>query len=148
MPAFNYFPATYQPYQQNLYQPQYPQIQQPVQQVTQTGMLWVGNEQEAVSYPVAPNNAVALWDSSRPCVYLKQTDASGKPTLKIYDLQERTQNAPVSAGRNDSSTDIVYALKSDTDAISREIEAIKSEVKNFKKEMSRNRKKEVEDDDE
>ena len=147
MPAFNYFPATYQPYQQNLYQPQYPQIQQ-TQQMAQNGILWVSSEQEAFAYPVAPNSCVVLWHSSQPILYLKQADASGKPTLKIYDLQERTQNAPVSAGRNESSNDIVYALKSDTDAISREIEAIKSEVKNFKKEMSRNRKREVEDDDE
>ena len=30
----------------------------------------------------------------RPTVYLKQADASGKPTLKIYDLVERTETAP------------------------------------------------------
>ena len=135
MPAFNYFPATYQPYQQNLYQPQYPQIQQ-TQQMTQNGILWVSSEQEAFAYPVAPNSCVVLWHSSQPILYLKQADASGKPTLKIYDLQERTQNAPVSAGRNESSNDIVYALKSDTDAISRECEAIKTEIKSIKKKLN------------
>lgn len=147
MPAYNYYPATYQPFQQSMYQPQYPQIQQPVQQTVQSGMLWVGNEQEAVSYPVAPNNAVALWDSSRPCVYLKQTDASGKPTLKVYELKE-LQNGSQSASESREIKNTEYALKSDTDAISREIEAIKSEVKNFKRELNKNKRKEVDDDDE
>ena len=43
---------------------------------------------------VAPNAAVALWDSTAPTVYLKQADASGKPTLKVYDLVERLASAP------------------------------------------------------
>ena len=43
---------------------------------------------------VAPNAAVALWDSTAPAVYLKQADASGKPTLKVYDLVERLASAP------------------------------------------------------
>ena len=34
-----------------------------------------------------------MWDSTAPTVYLKQADASGKPTLKIYDLVERTETA-------------------------------------------------------
>ena len=72
------------------YQPYY----QPYQQ--QSGMLWVSNEQEAYTYPVAPNAAVALWDSSRPTVYIKQADASGRPTVKILDYTERTASASVS----------------------------------------------------
>lgn len=40
-------------------------------------------------YPVAPNNAVVLWDSGSPVIYLKQADASGKPTMKTFDLVER-----------------------------------------------------------
>ena len=51
---------------------------------------------EAANYPVAPNNAVTLWDSNSPVVYLKQADASGKPSMKTYDLVERTQR-PVQA---------------------------------------------------
>lgn len=45
---------------------------------------------------IAPNAAVALWDSTAPTVYLKQADASGKPSLKIYDLVERSQTPPAS----------------------------------------------------
>ena len=95
-PYYGYQP--YQPYQppmadqlmqlrQNQYQPnmqQVPQQQSP-------SIVWVQNEMEAANYLVAPNSAVTLWDSNSPVVYLKQADASGKPSMKIYDLVERSQ---------------------------------------------------------
>ena len=69
-----------------------PMMQQPMPQSQPTGgVQWVSGEQEARGYLIAPNSAVALWDSSAPVVYLKQADASGKPTLKAYDLVERTE---------------------------------------------------------
>lgn len=92
-PYYGYQP--YQPYQppmadqlaqlrQNQFQPIQPQQAQP-------SIVWVQNEMEAANYLVAPNSAVTLWDSNSPVVYLKQADASGKPSMKIYDLVERTQ---------------------------------------------------------
>lgn len=77
----NYPYSGYQP----VYQPTVQQNQLPAQQT----MIWVNNEREAEAYPVAPNNAVTLWDSSSPVVYLKKADASGRPTLTAYDLVER-----------------------------------------------------------
>lgn len=92
----------YQPYQ--MYQPpmadqlmqlrqnQYqPNMQQAPQQQPSPSIVWVQNEMEAANYLVAPNSAVTLWDSNAPVVYLKQADASGKPSMKVYDLVERTQ---------------------------------------------------------
>lgn len=71
------------------------QIPQALQNpVAQSGVQWVSGEQEARNWMIAPNAAVALWDSSAPTVYLKQADASGKPTLKVYDLVERLASAP------------------------------------------------------
>ena len=101
-PYYGYQP--YQPYQppmadqlmqlrQNQYQPNMQQV--PQQQVAPS-IVWVQNEMEASNYLVAPNSAVTLWDSNAPVVYLKQADASGKPSMKIYDLVERTQR-PVQA---------------------------------------------------
>ena len=95
-PYYGYQP--YQPYQppmadqlmqlrQNQYQPN---MQQGPQQ-TQSSMIWVSSEQDAFNYLIAPNSAVTLWDSNSPVVYLKQADASGKPSMKIYDLVERSQ---------------------------------------------------------
>ena len=69
---------------------------QQVPQQTQSSMIWVSSEQDAFNYLIAPNSAVTLWDSNSPVVYLKQADASGKPSMKIYDLVERSQR-PVQA---------------------------------------------------
>ena len=82
---------------QNQFQPmQQPQQFQPQQNPPAPSIVWVQNEMEAANYLVAPNSAVTLWDSNAPVVYLKQADASGKPSMKIYDLVERTQR-PVQA---------------------------------------------------
>ena len=98
-PYFNpYYPqpmpdSLMQMRQQQMMQPMQQPMSQPVQQnpIAQGGVQWVNGEQEARGYLIAPNSAVALWDSSAPTVYLKQSDASGKPTLKIYDLVERAE---------------------------------------------------------
>ena len=75
--------------QQQMMQPAPPPVPQNL--VATSGVQWVSSEQEARGYLIAPNSAVALWDSTAPTVYLKQADASGKPTLKIYDLVERAE---------------------------------------------------------
>lgn len=135
-----YFPTTYQPYQ--MYQQ--PQYQQPAQQQPQTSIIWVSGEQEAQSYPVAPNNAVALWDSNGAAIYLKQADASGKPSIKAFDLVERTQSA--SAGVSPAGgKDAPFATKSELDALAGSVEALKGDLAKIRKAVKR---KEVEDDDE
>ena len=104
MSNYPYYYQPYQPYQppmadqlmqlrQNQYQPN---MQQVPQQQAAPSIVWVQNEMEAANYLLAPNSAVTLWDSNAPVVYLKQADASGKPSMKIYDLVERTQR-PVQA---------------------------------------------------
>lgn len=128
--AYNYFPATYQPYQpvyqQASYQPTY---QQPVQQ--QNGIIWVSGDAEAEAYPIAPNSAVRLWHSNLPVVYFKAADASGKPTLKAYDLVERIQKP---SGGVSAATDIgaTYATKSELEAVSAALAALKKEVREGK----------------
>jgi hypothetical protein len=100
--AFNpYYQNPYypQPMPDNLMQMRQQQMMQPApppvpqNPVATGGVQWVSSEQEARGYLIAPNSAVALWDSTAPTVYLKQADASGKPTLKIYDLVERIETA-------------------------------------------------------
>lgn len=109
-PTYYYPQGYYQPpladqltqYRQQQYQPMQPAPQmqptpQPQAQGQGQSIIWVQNEQEAYNYLVAPNSAVALWDSNSPVIYLKQADASGKPTMKIYDLVERTAQLPQAA---------------------------------------------------
>ena len=108
MPNYPYYYQPYQPYQppmadqlmqlrQNQYMPMQNMQQVPQQsQQTQSSMIWVPSEQDAINYIVAPNTAVAIWNSNLPVVYLKQADASGKPSMITYDLVERSQR-PVQA---------------------------------------------------
>lgn len=87
--AYNYYqPMGYAP---QTYAPQMPNPQPQLQQAAyaNTGIVWVNDYNEAAMYPIAPNAAVALWDKNNPCIYLKQADSTGKPSLKIYDLVER-----------------------------------------------------------
>lgn len=97
---FQQFPNYQQQMSQPPMQPTPPQQQQP------SGMIWVSSQMEAESYLMAPNSAVTLWDSNSATVYLKQTDASGKPTMKIYDLVERARTpvAPIPAVPNNGIT--------------------------------------------
>lgn len=121
---YQYYP-TYQPYQ---YQPPVPdhlaQLRQQYQPQQQQGqsIVWVSGEQEAMGYLVAPNSAVALWDSTQPVIYLKQADASGKPSIKIYDLVERTAaRTPVN---NANTPKVEYVTRDEFNALAAKFEAL------------------------
>jgi len=130
------YPNFYNPYPQQMYQPpmqdqlsqlrqgQYQQMQQAPQQGGNP-IVWVGNEWEAANYLVAPNSAVALWDSNAPVIYFKQADASGKPTMKIYDLVERTA-APRTASAAPQNTAVEYVTRQEFEALSARMEALTS----------------------
>ena len=142
--AFNpYYQTPYypQPMPDNLMQMRQQQMMQPApppvpqNPVATGGVQWVSSEQEARGYLIAPNSAVALWDSTAPTVYLKQSDASGKPTLKIYDLVERAEtpsNAPQKPG-------VEFVTREEFDRLA----ALVREIKGKKK-----RKVEEDEDDE
>ena len=106
---------------QNQFQPmQQPQQFQPQQNPPTPSIVWVQSEQEALNYLVAPNSAVTLWDSNSPVVYLKQADASGKPSMKVYDLVERnsrTAQTPVAPGVEYATKDELAALAARLDAL-------------------------------
>ena len=131
--AYNpYFPVNYYPY--------YPQTQQ-TQPTAQSGIIWVSGESEASMYPIAPNNAVALWQKDGKTVYLKSADATGKPNMIIYDLIERTESpsdgvSPVGDKRPDYVTKddlsaVLSAVKGYDDTIGgirAEIDALKADM--------------------
>lgn len=108
----------------HLRQAAYPQPQQTAQQTAP--IIWVPNSQAAENYMVAPNNAVVLWDSSAPVIYLKQCDASGKPTLKTYDLVERTEGNQ--SQKLDDNNDEINKIKNEIASIKSEIEKIQTEM--------------------
>lgn len=115
---------------QNQLQPmQQPQQFQPQQNPPASSIVWVQSEQEALNYLVAPNSAVTLWDSNSPVVYLKQADASGKPSMKIYDLVERNSR-PVQAT---AAPAVEYAPLSRLEALEAKIEALTAQKPASKK---------------
>lgn len=153
----NYMPNYYQPMQNmiqpmnqpmQMNQPSIPQNNQqfqippqnpsPVQPTNQNqpGIIWVPSEQAANEYLVAPNNAVALWDSNNPVIYLKQADASGKPHMTIYDLVERTQanRSPTAASMHPA---MEYVTRDEFNALAARLDAITSPKTTSKKSTSK-----------
>nr|DAT93484.1 MAG TPA: hypothetical protein [Caudoviricetes sp.] len=135
-----YYPPPMQDNLMQMRQMQQPQmqpqmLQAPQNPVAQSGVQWVAGEQEARNWMIAPNAAVALWDSSAPTVYLKKADASGKPSLTIYDLVERTET-PRTATQEKG---VEFVTRKEFDALA----ALVGELKGKKK-----RKVEEEEDDE
>ena len=118
----NYYNGGYFPQYQNgavhdmlnQYKGQYQQMpmQQPmVQQMqipTQTNdMIWVLNENEATSYPVAPNNSVVLWDKNEPIIYVKSVNNQGMPSMRVLYFEERnatSSNSPKNAPKTHECT--------------------------------------------
>jgi hypothetical protein len=121
---------------QNMQQP----LQQPMQtnsapmqipaQPTNDTLLWVLNENEASSYPVAPNNSVVLWDKNQKTFYIKTANAQGIPSMQVYDFTERidnTQETPLNAPKTHKCTcGDKFVTKDQFEALQGKIEALES----------------------
>lgn len=94
----------------------------------QNSVQWVSSEMEARNYLVAPNSAVALWDSSAPRVYLKQADASGKPIFKAYDLVERA-DAPTMPPAPLQDAAVKYVTRDEFDALAASVRELAGKKK-------------------
>lgn len=57
-------------------------------QPNSNAIIWVQGEAGAKSYLVAPNSAVLLMDSDAMRFYMKSADASGIPSLRIFEYNE------------------------------------------------------------
>lgn len=89
-------------------------------------MLWVLGQNEAESYPVAPNCQVVLWDKNAPTIYVKSMSANGVPNMRTLDFVERTetpQNMPVGNAENLSDK---YVAIDEFNAVRAEIEDLRS----------------------
>ena len=131
------------------YQQPMPQQMQPVQttQLPTNDFLWVLNENEATSYPVAPNNTVTLWDKNLPTIYIKSVNAQGVPSMRILDFTERaataskTPSAPSFNSPNNFVTlDSFNALKGDVEALRGKLDELNA------KPVAKSKKVEVEND--
>lgn len=134
--AYNYYqPSGYVPmYAANYNQMQGQQMQtpQPNPAASNAGMIWVDGYNEAAMYPVAPNAAVALWDKSAASIYLKKADATGRPSIQIFDLVERKE-APQAASDAQGG---VYATKAALASVESTVEEIKHSLDEMRLKMA------------
>ena len=153
-----YRPTYYDPVQQSQMGQFNQQFQQPMGQPMQNAQmpmqgqptndfLWVLNENEATSYPVAPNNTVILWDKNLPTVYIKSVNAQGVPSMRVLDFTERTATAqkqpvsgPFGSANNFVTIDSFNALKGDVEALRGKLDELNA------KPVTKSKKAEVEND--
>lgn len=153
-----YRPTYYDPVQQSQmgqYNPQYQQpmaqpmqnAQMPMQGQPTNDFLWVLNENEATSYPVAPNNTVILWDKNLPTVYIKSVNAQGVPSMRVLDFTERTATAqkqpvsgPFGSANNFVTIDSFNALEAKFSALEGKVEELRPKT------SAKTKKVEVEND--
>ena len=151
-----YRPTYYDPVQQNPMGQFNQQFQQPMGQPMQQApmqtqptndFLWVLNENEATSYPVAPNNTVTLWDKNLPTIYIKSVNAQGVPSMRVLDFVERTATSPATpvgatfnSPNNFVTLDSFNALKGDVEALMGKLDELNA------KPVAKSKKTEVEND--
>lgn len=87
-------------------------------------IIWVLNENEADSYPVAPNRSVVLFDKSSPTIYIKTMSSTGVPSKRILDFTERAE-APVKAPNStETITPDKYVTREDFNALKGDFERL------------------------
>ena len=135
-----------QQFQQNMGQPMQ-NAQIPMQGQPTNDFLWVLNENEATSYPVAQNNTVTLWDKNLPTIYIKSVNAHGVPSMRVLDFVERTSTnstPPVGTAFNSTNNfvtiDSFNALKGDVEALRCKLDELNA------KPVAKSKKTEVEND--
>ena len=92
----NYFPATYMSnYYPQVAQPQQmtptnnvPSTYQPQVAQPQSAINWVQGIAGAKAFFVPPNSSALLMDSESDTFFLKSSDASGMPSLRIFQYTE------------------------------------------------------------
>ena len=121
--------------------------QAPMQTQPTNDFLWVLNENEATSYPVAPNNTVTLWDKNLPTIYIKSVNAQGVPSMRVLDFVERSSvSHSQPAGTVFNSPNNFVTLDS-FNALEAKLQALEGKVEELKpKTNSKTKKMEVESD--
>lgn len=151
-----YRPTYYDPVQQNPMGQFNQQYQQPMAQPMQNAQmpmqgqptndfLWVLNENEATSYPVAPNNTVTLWDKNLPTIYIKSVNAQGVPSMRVLDFVERTATSPTPPVGTDFNSPNNFVTLDSFNALKGDVEALRGKLDELNaKPVSKSKKTEVE----
>jgi hypothetical protein len=112
-------PGTY-PAQQYMSAVQQMQPQQ--SQSQNNGIIWVQGQEGAKGYQLPPNSNVILMDSGGSYFYIKTTDASGMPQMRMFSFTEVTNQLPSSA---DTGVDVSQFVTHD------ELNKLKDDLGNY-----------------
>ena len=102
-------------------------------------MIFVLGQNEAESYPVAPNATVTMWDKNQKTFYIKTANAQGIPSMQIYDFTQRIENAPKSPTEHVCKCGNDFIPKSELNAINGKFDDISGKIEELEhkiKEMS------------
>lgn len=103
------------------YMPQQGTAFQAYPQSVPAGLIWVQGEAGAKSYLVSPGATVALWDSEAQVIYLKSSDASGLPSMKVLDYTIR--------GGQPLNQNLEYAKREDLERLAQRVAEIQKSLK-------------------
>ena len=111
------------------------QYQQMPQQTND--LIFVLGQNEAESYPVAPNNIVTLWDKNNPTIYIKSANAQGVPSIRILDFVERVPNGSKMPEKHICQCGDKFVTKEQFEALEGKFDEIKGIVDGMKAKPSR-----------
>lgn len=111
--------------------------QQPQQQDER---IWVQNRGAADSYLMAPNSFVRLWDSQRPVFYEKRSDASGRPSMEVYEYKQMVVEENLQPVGNSDRLDAIERRLAALEGRQHESDADDSTVPSVPKSVSRRSK--------
>ena len=100
--------------------------QAPQQQMQNNSMIWVQGEEGMKSYHVGPNTTIPLWDSENQTIYLKSTDAMGRPTVKYIDYTVKEEQ------KSASEPNAEYVTKNEFNRLSSQLSDIANQLKQLK----------------
>ena len=119
---------------QNQFAQPYQAPMQPPPMATPTpnnDMIFVLGQNEAESYPVAPNATVTMWDKNQKTFYIKTANAQGIPSMQIYDFTERVQTPSNSPTEHVCTCGDKYATKEQLNALQGKIQDILCRLSNL-----------------
>lgn len=145
MPGYPVYQQQYPAYQdrlsqlQNQYQQTIPQYQQ---QPANQGLLWVQGVEGAKSYLVAPNTTVLLMDADAQRFYLKSTDGTGIPNLRMFEYSEVTQSASQPVLATNENLDDKYVTRNEYNDLKNQYEEIMKKLSSIQNTSSKRSKSE------
>ena len=124
-----------------------PTMNQNYQQNVQANnsIIWVQGENAAKSYPVAPNTAIALWDSEQQTIYIKSVDSNGIPSLKVLDYIDRDNEIVQNDNTNESNYVTQDQMNDFSEQIKQQMADLQKKLNDFKSRVGNLNSKEKKD---